>query len=181
MLLALLTFIFAFAIGVLLAPSGIDWVDIYQPTTIKYLTVEDFNPYARTGFYNAPWLLYILAPVAIFGELGSRAIWFALSLTFYVVFALRSKFKPVAMLAFLVSPFVMTSLWDGNIDGLVLLGAVLPPFLGIPLLVLKPQMGFVLVLYYAFESLYINRDFNQWSASKKWAGISRFGGLTFLA
>lgn len=155
------TLVVAFIIGALFAPYGIDWVDIYQPTTIKFITTEGYNPYLGTGYYNAPWLLWLLAPVAILGAEVSRAAWFAISLTCYVAFALRSKFKPVAMLAFLVSPFVIASLWDGNIDGLVLLGAVLPPFLGIPLLVLKPQIGFVLVLYYAFESLYINRDLNQ--------------------
>lgn len=159
--IALATFIVAFIVCVLIAPYGWDWDKTFHPVATDYLLIENFDPYDGTGYYNPPWLLLILSPFALLAKADGRAAWFGFSAACYVVFALRARFLPVPLLAFLCSPIVLLSLWYGNVDGLVLVGAVLPPFIGILLLAIKPQIGLVLILFYAIESLYVNRDVNQ--------------------
>jgi hypothetical protein len=159
--IAIATFFVAFAICLFIEPYGLDWEETFHPALYNYLTVNDFDLYDGTGYYNPPWLVWAVMPFLLLSKSDGRAAWFGFSAACYVVFALRSGFRPVPLLAFLCSPIVLVSLWYGNVDGVVLLGAVLPPFIGIPLLAIKPQIGFVLILFYAFESLYVNRDVNQ--------------------
>lgn len=146
----------AFVLGMIISytahPYGTDWVDIYRPVTLSAWSVEGFCIYGDTGFFNPFYTLFITLPFALLGDIDGRAAWFGFCFMCYVLFVLKARFHPLAGAAFLLNPFVIASLWDGNIDGLVLLGSVVSPAWGIPLLLIKPHMTFVLVVYYAYDA-----------------------------
>nr|MBN1230058.1 hypothetical protein [Anaerolineae bacterium] len=60
--------------------------------------------------------------------------------------------RPVVLAFFLLSPPVLHSLLNGNIDWMVLVGYTLPPRFGLLLVVLKPQMGSVVGLFWLIEA-----------------------------
>jgi len=60
--------------------------------------------------------------------------------------------KPVTMTAFLISPPVMHSLLNANLDWLPLLGFTLPPVFGLFFISVKPQMGSVVALFWLVQS-----------------------------
>jgi hypothetical protein len=150
--LCCIAFILGLAVAYIAKPYGADWVNVYRPVTLTAYTTYNFDVYDGTWFFNPVHTLYITLPFALLSKVDGRAAWFAFCFTCYVVFAIRSGFHPLAVAAFLVNPFVIASLWDGNIDGVVLLGSVLAPWIGLPLLVIKPHMTFILVGYYAYDA-----------------------------
>jgi len=107
-------------------------------------TPYDYN------FYNPPWALLPLVPFALLPEpYGAGMLLFvsasALGYTCYRLGAER-----VAFLLVFLSPPVLESLLCGQLEWLVLLGAVVGPMWGIPLLLIKPQVGGIFALYWAY-------------------------------
>jgi hypothetical protein len=137
---------------VLIMPVGYDWHHYLYPAaqTAQIWTVP--------GIYNPWWSWLILAPFGLLPEAISWRLWLALNLAGYLA-ALRGlgldwEYTGLVMLSWPV----LHGLRVGNMDGLVMAGAVLTPGLGIWLLALKPQSGLV-GLALAVRSLYQARDF----------------------
>lgn len=127
-----------------------DWFNMFQPVGERALS-GDLRFYGDTGFYNPPYAVLLIAPLSALDPLTGSALWTAIMFASYFTFAVGLKFKPASAFFFLVSGPVVLSLWWGNLDGLIFLGAVISPFLGIPLLLLKPQVGIGLILYYTIH------------------------------
>ena len=75
-----------------------------------------------------------------------------MSLSGFGFAAYRMGAKPLTLGAFLVSPPVLHCLLNGNIDWMPLLGFVLPPQVGLFLVVIKPQVGFTVAIFWFVES-----------------------------
>jgi hypothetical protein len=104
------------------------------------------------GFYSPPWTLPLfsflsLLPLEIAWGLFSLA-----SLIAYAVSFQRMGASPIALIPIMLSSWVLSGLSHGNIDWLVLLGATLPPNIGIWFVMVKPQMGIVLVFLWSYKT-----------------------------
>lgn len=109
------------------------------------------SPYQNTFFFGPPWALFPLVPLALLPETAGRFLLLAMCFSAFACAALKLGAGRVTLPLFLLSPMVLMSLYVGNLDGLVLLGAVLPPWLGLFFLSIKPQVGFVLILFTAVD------------------------------
>jgi hypothetical protein len=141
------------AAGVVLAaaylPPAIDWEQVYVPASRAVLAGR--SPYTVAGFMNPPWALLPLLPFGA-DPVAGRAGLFVLSLTVYALVAIRLEAAPVALGLFLVSPTVLHTLLNGNLEWLVLLGILLPPRWGLVLMVIKPQVGAGVAVWWAAEA-----------------------------
>jgi hypothetical protein len=93
-----------------------------------------------------------MLPLALLPENVGRALFLLLNFAAFTYVAYRLGAKPLAMAFFLLSPPVLHSLFNGNIDALVLLGFILPPPVGLFFLAIKPQIGAAVAFYWLIES-----------------------------
>jgi hypothetical protein len=155
---AILGLVALVAAGVVLAaaylPPALDWDGSFCPASRAM--VAGRSPYEGTDFVGPPWALLPLLPYA--GDvMAGRAALFVLALVVYALVAVsadpsgRTDASPVAMGLFLVSPPVIHSLWNSNLEWLVLLGLLLPPRWGLLLVVIKPQVGAGVAVWWVAE------------------------------
>ncbi len=131
-------------------PPGIDWHETFRPAAVAVL--HGASPYSVKGFLNPPWAILPFVPLALFPENVGRAIVFLASATALGSTAHRLGAKPLALAAFLLSPIVMHGLLNASVDWLVLVGFTLPPQMGLFFVIIKPQVGFTLVLFWLVEA-----------------------------
>ncbi len=131
-------------------PGGIDWTNTYWPASRAVL--EGQSPYAVSGYYNAPWALIPLLPLALLPEAAGRAICLGAGLVAFAYVAYRLGARPVAMAVFLLSPSVLHCLLNSNIEWLALLGFVIPPQWGLFFVLVKPQIGIAVAVYWLIET-----------------------------
>jgi len=125
-------------------PPAIDWREVYRPATLALASGQ--SPYTVAQFYNPPWALIPLMPIAALPDWLARPALFVVGLAGYAVALRRLGAGRVSSAAFILSPFVIHDLIDGNIDWMPLLGMTIPNALGVMLLLTKPQMGAVVAL-----------------------------------
>lgn len=125
---------------------GIDWRETYYPAA--NLLLHGQNPYLITTLHNPIWVLFPLVPFALAGErLGMIAMFFAAFFAYvYVAFKLRAS--PLALMFYMLSPLIVYNLMLGNVDWLVALGFIMPPSIGLFFVLLKPQIGIAVALYW---------------------------------
>jgi hypothetical protein len=112
------------------------------------------NPYTTvSGFYTPPWILPALAPLGLLTvEFAWRVYLVAAILGYFLAFY-RMGFRPWELGLLMLSPWTLLGLHTGNIDWLVLLGATLPPALGLWFLALKPQLSLVLIALWSLRAV----------------------------
>jgi hypothetical protein len=116
------------------------------------------NPYtASPGFYSAPWMLVILAPISLLKHQTARWVWFALGIICYITAFKRLKISNLGVMILLLNPFIYFDLMLGNYNWLILLGATLPAAVGSWFVILKPQMSIVL--------------FGLWLKQRRWTAL----------
>lgn len=162
---------------------GIDYLCVFRPAVINLLHFQ--TPY--TGlYYNPPWILLVLAPLALLSpSLGASALAVISLLAFAVAFAVlrrRSAEAPrwitrVAMAFLILNPFLWTVARQGNLDWLVALGAVLPPQIGLFLVFTKPQAGIAIGIFWGVQAL---REGGIWKAVRVFAPVTAAYLLSFL-
>ncbi len=138
------------AAGSIYLPPAIDWHYTFRPAARELLALRD--PYAIDGFYYPAWALVPILPLAVLPENIGRALFFLLSLGALAYTGYRMGAKPLALAAFIGSPLVVHGVLNGNIDWLPILGFVLPPWLGMFFVVIKPQIGFVVAIFWVVEA-----------------------------
>lgn len=129
---------------------GVDWECVFRPAARDLLLTG--NPYQVDGFLNAPWALIPLIPLAFLPLNIGYGILTVAGLGCFGYAAYKFGAKPLTLAAFLLSPPVLHCLLQGNIDWMVLLGFVLAPQIGLLLIVIKPQMGSVVALFWLVEA-----------------------------
>lgn len=136
------------------------------------------DPYHLVGtlpFYNAPWVLLILAPFALMPPLVGAGLWMAMGLVAYTLLARRFKLSLwTTGLLLLSAPVVQGSLY-GQIDWLALVGLLMPPWLGLFFVLIKPQVGLGIALYWLWQAGQEKR------AIKTFAPVTVAFLLSFLA
>lgn len=133
----------------LLGQQG-DFVNTYRPAVMELLHFR--NPYAITTFWNAPWALLPLAVYAWLPDHLARAIHLALGFSCFAFTAYKLGAKPLALAFFMLSPTVLGGLVNGNVDWLAMLGFVMPPAVGLFFVVIKPQVGIGIALYWLYRA-----------------------------
>jgi hypothetical protein len=141
LLLALLAIILI--VSAMIIPVGGDFKNSFRPSGQAIL--EGKSPYNITGYYSPPWLAVIFIPFALLPERLSWILFYSLNFIIYTVSLTRLGINKWQLIMIMGSSSVFYSLWYGNIDSLVILGATLPPFWGIWFLLCKPQMSIGLI------------------------------------
>lgn len=131
-------------------PPGIDWTESYRPAARELLSGR--SPYNVPGFVFPTWAVLPMLPLGVLPDNIGRAVWFVMSLAAFGYTAYRLGARPLAMLAFLASPPVLHCLLNANIDWLAILGFAFPPQIGLFFIVMKPQMGVAVVVYWLVEA-----------------------------
>lgn len=144
------------ALGMGLLPSGFDWVFWFVP-----VTRGDLSLYSRSGFWNPPWTLWLLVPLAALPERVGLIMTNVLS-GLAVIVSIRTVGGKDTWAGLLSLPFLWL-LWLGQIDALPLMGIVvgyvatrrrdaLLMAISLSLLSVKPQIGLIVALYFLIKS-----------------------------
>ncbi|MFZ3078832.1 MAG: hypothetical protein WA109_04025 [Bellilinea sp.] len=142
------------ALGILVLslflPPAYDWSKVFRPAALALINGR--SPYEINYFINPPWVLIPFLPLLLVPEAVGRAI-----VTLYALIALayltyRLGAKPIASLLFLLSPPVIQMIQDGSIDWLAALGFIFPPQIGLFFVVVKPQVGIAVVIFWLVQS-----------------------------
>jgi hypothetical protein len=140
--------------------GGVDWFSTQRPATLNVLRGR--SPYeinvlpghdSLSYFYNPPWTVIPLIPLAALPPALGRAVFVAAGVLAYGYTVYKMGASPLATILFLLSPPVLMGLWNANIDWLVLLGFVLPPQIGLFFVTVKPQMGIAVVVFWLAQAL----------------------------
>lgn len=153
-------------------PYAIDWSNSFVPAVTLWL--NGLDPYTAV-FFNAPWLLPLVAPFVILGDLG-RILFLLCAVASFGFTAYRLGAKPIALAAFLLCPFVFNSLAWGNVEWLAILGLAIPGPVGLLLLAIKPQMSVCVILFWIIETWYKDR----WSGLIKLLAFPAIVGILSL-
>lgn len=111
----------------------IDW-NVFYGASVQ-------SPYSQFGFLNPYWLKIIISPFNLVGFRFGFYLFFVSSLL-VILLLLKKESKFTVAMVFL-SPFMMSTIIDGQIDSLVVIGYILLKqnnVLGIPLVLIKPQI-----------------------------------------
>ena len=147
LLLSTITLVIIMPFGL---PPAIDWSGVFRPAAQNL--ISGHSPYSIKGFFYPPWTLLPLAPLALLPDGIGRAALIMMGLVTFGYTAHRLGAKPLALVFFLLSPPVLHCVVNGNIDWLVTLGFVLPPQIGLFFLVIKPQIGVAVGIYWLVEA-----------------------------
>jgi len=129
-------------------PLGQDWNGIRNAI---HAMLAGRSPYIDTVF-NPPWILALLVPAAILPvKLGGALLSF-LNLSVYAFAALRMGKSPWLAALLLITPAMFRQMVDPNLEFLVVMGLLLPPRLGIFLILAKPQLGAFVALFWIVEA-----------------------------
>lgn len=131
-------------------PQAVDFHNYFRPAALGVW--QGRSPYDNPGFFNAPWAILPILPIALLPETVGRAILAVAAFLTYAYTAYRLGGRPLAVVFFLLSPTVVQDLLNGNLDWLTMLGFVLPRPVGLFFLAVKPQIGAVVGLFWLVEA-----------------------------
>lgn len=135
---------------VIYLPPAVDWQDAYRPAAMSLLAGG--SPYEVSGYFNPPWALLPLLPIAVLPQPLGRALAVMVALVAYAYVAYRLGADRKTMLVFLLSPPVLHGLLNGSLDWLGALGFVMNPQLGLFFVMIKPQLGIAVAVFWLFQS-----------------------------
>ena len=130
---------------------GVDWKGSFRPAA--QLLLQGENPYKEQGFYNPPWVLLPLLPVALLPPAFGSAIMFVLNLFAYLFVIHKLKTNPILITFFVFYSGMFYVSQNGNIEGILALGFILPPQIGLFFLLAKPQFGIAVAAYWGIQAL----------------------------
>lgn len=125
-----------------------DWHATFRPAALEIL--HGRSPYNAKGFFNPPWAAILLIPFAVLPENVGWTILVITALGVYAYVAHKLGANKLTISVLLLSPACLHGILIGNIDWLPILGIVLPPWLGLFFLALKPQVSVMVILYLFF-------------------------------
>lgn len=131
---------------------AIDWWIVFQPATVEAMKGGD--PYNVTGFFNPPWVLLAFAPLANLPLAVAFPILFIINTIGYTWTAYKMKVNKFLIVPFFIFSGAILSAALGNIDGVLLFGLFLPPWMGIVILMIKPQIGIPVLLFHILVILF---------------------------
>jgi hypothetical protein len=148
-ILVLALIVVSLGAGIVL-PFGVDWHLHFRPAARA--VIEGRSPYSVYGFYNPPWALLPLLPLALLPEWAGRGCLIVLSIASYFTIAVKSQARPSSLAAFLLAPPILLGIKLGNLDWMPLLGLLMAPRFGIILVIIKPQVGAAVAVYWIINA-----------------------------
>mgnify|MGYP001114780248 CR=1 FL=1 len=135
------------------APKGWDWIHTFRPATLTMLDGQSpYHDLENDGdFWNPPWTLIPFIPIALLPERLSATVFFFVALISYFIIIMRFKVKITPLLLFFFSPPIMADLATGNNAWLTMLGYLMPPSIGLFFVMIKPQVGGIVAVYWLVE------------------------------
>jgi hypothetical protein len=130
-------------------PLGIDWSNSYRPAVLAFISGK--SPYEEAIYFNPPWALIPLIPLAILPERIGYSLVFLCGICFVGYLAYELGAKPVTFIGILFSYPVLFMASYGQIDWLAMLGVLMPPQIGLFFVLMKPQIGLAISLYWLVE------------------------------
>ncbi len=103
------------------------WPQLQNPWTVHY------------GIFNLPWLFVLLQPLRWLGPYGSVIIVEFVALLVIIKLGNILRLSPIPLLMVIFSPPVLWHIFAGQIDGLLMLAYLLPPYLSVGFVLSKPQ------------------------------------------
>jgi len=136
-------------------PYGIDWDLTYRPASLALLHGQ--SPFGvevapQAPFFAAPWGLIPLLPLALLPVRLGRAVLLLISLISLAFTSYKLGARPSTTALFLLSPPIVHSLLNANIEWIPLLGFALPPQIGLFFISVKPQVGVGVGLFWLVEA-----------------------------
>lgn len=152
---------------------GVDWKEFIGPDV--RLLLAGGNPYAPdgqsvSGLYP-PWAYLFLAPLALVSPGIGAVLIFTLTYFSFAFILFRLKYRPGFIVVFLCSLYIYRCAWSANIDWLAALGFILPSWLGLIFIMIKPQVGFGIALFWLVQA---------WQRERLRGVIKTFAPVTVL-
>ena len=130
-------------------PEGKDWAVFFRPAVIRLFSGR--SPYA-IPFNYTPWALLPLAPLALLPpRVGSTILVIASPLISSLI-AYKLGAKPLPIIFFAFSSPVIHNAFNINIDWMPALGLLMPPQIGLFFVLIKPQAGIGVAIFWFFEA-----------------------------
>jgi hypothetical protein len=127
-------------------PIGVDWVQWFRPATLEFINGR--SPYTIEGFFNPPWTLIPFIPFAFLPERIGSLLLVDIGLLCFLYVLYRLRIRPIVALLFLLFPTTLVVLHTVNLEWLVMLGLVMPPQIGLFFVLIKPQVGIAMAIYW---------------------------------
>jgi hypothetical protein len=134
--------------------AGRDWGIWFRPAII--LLFSGKTPYTIPIPYP-PWALLALAPLALLPPKVGSIIFVMISPIMFGLIANRLGAKLLPTIFFALSSPVIHNAVNNNIDWLPALGLLMPPQIGLFFVLIKPQVGIGVAIYWLFEAWQKNR------------------------
>lgn len=128
----------------------LDWLYTYAPAALAVWRGE--SPFSNPIYFAAPWATLPLIPFALMPYAIGRWCLLIIGLGSFAFIAYRLGAKPVTLSLFLLSYPVLADLANGNIEWMPMLGFVLPPRIGLIFVLIKPQVGIGIAIYWFVEA-----------------------------
>jgi hypothetical protein len=129
---------------------GFDWFLFFYPALQQLWQGQ--SPYSVDGFVTPPWVLPILAPLALTPPVVGALVVDALALVGLVALCRKHQLFWAMLPLALCYPMLML-LWNAQLEGFVLWGLVLGPTpFGFFLLMTKPQVAGLVSLVWLIEA-----------------------------
>ena len=130
-------------------PIGLDWLNIL-PSVQEFLSGGD--PYSVGVVFEPFWTYIILAPFALMPFWVGRIALFFVSLIMFAYNAIRLGATKSQLIMFMLSAAVVGCLNNGNLDWLVTAGLWMPPQIGLFFVMMKPQVGIGLLIFWSWHA-----------------------------
>lgn len=129
---------------------GVDWKGAFRRASIELLKGK--SPYQITSFYNPPWTLFPLLPIALLSPALGSAVIYVLNFISYLFVTFKLKTNFWLIIIFVLYSGMIANSRNGNIEGILAVGYILPPQIGLFFILAKPQMGIAVAIFWAVES-----------------------------
>jgi len=126
---------------------------------------------------SPPWGIIPLLPFALFPPIPAHGLYFAACLFVLVYIAWRLKASPLTIAAFILSPTTLGAILVSNLDPIIVSGILFPPVWGLLILLIKPQIGTGVAIYYLIDFF---RSKKYFEAVKAFAPVTIAYILTLL-
>jgi hypothetical protein len=130
---------------------GFDWRLYIQPAGTALLHGQ--SPFTIPGYYNPPWLLLLTFPLSLIPITWSVSVMVSLNFAAWTYTALRLKVHAYWVIPLVIFSGAGENAIKGNIDGLLSLALFLPPWASVLIMMIKPQLGLPVAVFYGLSIL----------------------------
>jgi len=116
----------------------LDWYQVYYPA------IQTIDPFSAWGYFNPPWLAWILSPLGILSASESHVLWIVLILLLTIKCVYSMGGNALSVVLTIVSPGFIITIVNGQVDIFVLIGLIIGSWLFI---LVKPQVAGMTVFY----------------------------------